>query len=119
MREIKFRIWCKWNLDDGTIKYQYGIYNPLNCEESMMKQTKLPLHIKEIYKVEQYTGSKDQDGVDIYEGDIVSFVVNNGWKVTQKGKVTWNKRRAAFDIGQRRFGGCNQKNIIGHIYEVK
>ena len=64
MREIKFRAWREGN------PYSM-IYNPLHrCDAGNV------LDKKEIYKdwiLMQYTGLKDKDGVEIYEGDILNY----------------------------------------------
>lgn len=65
-REIKFRIWDenskKW-LDNYRV-YQYG--NIANNGEWTDREEVV---------VQQYTGLKDNNGKEIYEGDIVSYSV--------------------------------------------
>lgn len=72
MRELKFRVWCP------TSKH-FSTHPWLSCDGLMMKwdhtgnvSTTTDVRFAE-YVIQQYTGLKDKDGKEIYEGDIVRF----------------------------------------------
>lgn len=123
MREIKFRAWDKventmcyfdnphWILD--TLKLMFGdnglhVYNLQNGSGG------------DDYELMQYTGLKDKNGKEIYEGDIVKRP--NG----DTGDVIWFKGgywgvNSEFSDWSYMFD-CNEPEnheVIGNIYESK
>jgi hypothetical protein len=72
MREIKFRVWVYGQMD-------YDIIWPYLEDEPLHNYFKDTSH-----QIMQYTGLKDKNGKEIYEGDIVSGGVYYGW-VKEKG----------------------------------
>ncbi|PEO25835.1 YopX family protein [Bacillus wiedmannii] len=69
MREIKFRVWCKEG--PSMLGWDYLINEPDFAD--FMKGA----HVEDAYysRLMQYTGLKDENGKEIYEGDIVRIFV--------------------------------------------
>jgi len=83
-REIKFRFWDTYNKE--------MIYRDLYFFEEEGIRT-VPDVYSDQYKVMQYTGLKDNQGKEIYEGDIVKFKPDSGYDI---GQVVYGKHNGAF-----------------------
>ena len=136
MREIKFRAWdrafktmvdvtvLEWHRHATNLRYIKG----MNLVEEV--QDGGGLGLDERFVLMQYTGLKDKNGIEIYEGDIVDYVA----VVTRGMGGKWNEETAVVKYKTREsrihgyeaywwpfheFNGCHHKDVevIGNIYE--
>ena len=112
MKEIKFRAWDKkkntWlNMDKYAINPDGGL-GLLYCgDQDFIIEDNVEAEIM------QYTGLKDKNGIEIYEGDIIK-INNTGFYETLVVEWDYIVLSALMNLYSR-----DAKEIIGNIYENK
>lgn len=123
MREIKFRGYDKF---DKRWVYGYGLHQSIFIDGS--SNAYVTAGIREVFIVDkesagQYTGCKDANGNEIYEGDILKCKLYNG--EYENCVIVWDEEYACFDAlnsDKSIFMSPNRWHefeIIGNVYENK
>lgn len=125
MREIKFRAWDTSNrewLDTGAFS--------LDLDGDELHLTGTSGYVRG-YVLMQYTGLKDKNGKEIYEGDVVALDMWHGNEhgyIPEAGVIKWHQSSSAFkwfSIEEDPSDGNNywlsqadehQREVIGNIY---
>lgn len=95
---------------DGTVrawnKMAYDLYHYTTIDDAI---------------VMLWTGLKDREGTDIYDGDILEFDADEwGSPSDNRWPVTWDYHAACWDTGGGTNSECSEwKTVVGNIYEDK
>lgn len=123
MREIKFRMWhknIKQMYDVGVINLQQGLVFMKNY----LSYTQSSFAIEEV-ELMQYTGLKDENGKEVYEGDILEKIYTDyndkeffrEKYLVQNNICGWELRNLKKPKSHRSFQLLKKCKIIGNIYK--
>ena len=118
-REIKFRVWSEEDREYRTDCNLTGLFNSVTGTPATIYSDE-----GDRFDIEQYTGLKDKNGKEIYEGDIVFFFTEHFDKATggfdgedeHNATVEWFDSGFAF-MDKIPYDPNIECEVIGNIHE--
>jgi len=119
MREIKFRAWFPeghWYMDNDETRMLYNFQNTTACEMFLFNDEDEGIILM------QYTGLKDKNGKEIYEGDVVKVPEGYGGDFhfnECNGIIKYDAPEFFIDARSLKDYIWDGVEVIGNIYENK
>jgi len=117
MREIKFRVWSKI---ERKMKYYDRDCSSPNMTLNGVLIDGYSSNVSYQYELMQFTGLKDKNGKEIYEGDIVRGIWQVNHKDVREGVVNYWEKFGLYGLNDNSslvsivWSGCE---VIGNIHE--
>jgi uncharacterized phage protein (TIGR01671 family) len=120
MREIRFRAWVKrqeWQDEDVKPYMAYNIERTYDSGKEGEGSFGQFLQSSERYEVMQFTGLKDKNGKEIYEGDVMQNEDGVGRSLVEWNHCGFNRRWIPIGVTSPLSLNTEQWEVIGNIYE--
>ena len=116
MREIKFRAWDGNRIVNNFVLHADGKFESTIRNMDIPNASDVSVSVLIDPIVMQYTGLKDKNGVEIYEGDLLDFDIDE-WGMDFKPEVVTMEKLIDWDLCGTLSDISNFRAIIGNIYE--
>jgi len=125
MREHKYRVWDSLHKDMSE-PFTFGENVVFLCTDHGQHEVPQDCLSNHQFTILEYTGLKDKNGVEIFEGDIIRC----GWYYgddfgNEVGEMEFSNQVVEFTVGPQGSGfdlnvfGMENAEVIGNIYEDK